>query len=238
MSDLIKKVYSAELQVEDSKREVLAVISTDAVDRDKEVVLPKGLKRKNYAGNPVVFLNHDWQSNPLSLPIGKSLWVKADGNKILAKTYISDKTQLARDVFGLLQDGVLNAFSVGFLPLVSSAPTAKEIKARPDWSSAKSVIREWDMIEYSVVGMPCNPEALALAVSKGYSKQTIDMISGKAAATAQAAAEVVAEIKTNEEASKLSKKELIRLLSKRIEGGFVNVDVDAVVSKALKAIIR
>lgn len=171
---LLKVFDKAELRVEADKREVLAIISTDSIDRDGEIVLPKGLKKKNYAGNSVVFYNHDYQN---SLPIGKSLWVKEADGKLLAKTYISDKTQFARDVFALMQDGVLNAFSIGFISRSSSAPTEKEVKARPEWKGAKTIHREWELLEYSVVGIPSNPEALALAVSKGVSPDTIKFLS-------------------------------------------------------------
>ncbi len=172
--DKILKTYSAELTVDAGKREVLAVISTDAIDRDNEVVLPKGLKKKNYAGNPIVLFGHDTKC-----PIGKCLWVKEADGKILAKTYISDKTQLSRDVFGLMQDGVLSAFSIGFSSLKSSPPSPSEIKARPDLKDVRKIHREWEMFEYSVVPIPANPQALTLAVSKGYSSETLSAVFGK-----------------------------------------------------------
>src|SRR6266508_3206601 len=197
MSDKpIVKTYDASLEVNEGKREVLAVISSNAVDRDGEVVQPKGMKKKNYAGNPVVMVNHDYRS----LPVGKALWVKADGDRILAKSYISDKTQLARDVFGLLQDGVLNAFSIGFASLRSSAPTTQEVNVRPELKGAKLIHREWELLEYSIVGIPANQEALALAVSKGYSPAVIDILSGRKVAIEQQAAKVVAAVQESKQA--------------------------------------
>lgn len=169
-----KKTFEFDISVDPGKREVVSIISTDAIDRDGEVVLPSGLKKKNYAGNPVVLVNHNYES----LPIGKSLWIKTAGDKVLAKTYITDKTQLGQDVFGLLQDGILNAVSIGFVPSKSGAPTEKEIKARPELAAAKNMIREWELLEYSFVTVPCNPEALTLAVSKGYSAETLKFING------------------------------------------------------------
>lgn len=169
---MIIKTYDASLEVNEGKREVLAVISTNAVDRDGEVVSPKGLRKKNYAGNPIVMVNHDYQS----LPIGKALWVKADGDRILAKYKVSDATQFARDVFGLLQDGTLNAHSIGFVSKHASRPTTAEKNANPDLVGAKLIHRDWELLEFSVVGIPANPEALTLAVSKGYASETLKFL--------------------------------------------------------------
>jgi len=156
------KTFESDLQIDPESREVVAVISTDTVDRDGEVVLPSGLQRKQYGGNPIVLYGHD--SN--SLPIGNALWIKSDKNKLIAKYRISDKTQLARDVFGLMQDGVLRAHSIGFLDSESSPPTTKELEERPDWKSARRVVRQWELLEFSVVPIPCNPDCLAMAVAK------------------------------------------------------------------------
>jgi HK97 family phage prohead protease len=161
---MLTKVFDSALQLENGSRTVVAIISTDAVDRDGEVVLPQGMRRKAFQGNPVVFTNHDY----FSLPIGKALWVKAEPRRVLAKYQVSDKTPEAREVWDLLRDGVLQAHSIGFVSHTASAPTAEEISARPDWSTARLVHRDWELLEFSVVGVPANPEALSLAVSKGY----------------------------------------------------------------------
>jgi len=169
-----KQFNNVDFDLKSGSREIIFTINTDTVDRDREVVLPKGLVKKNYAGNPVVLLNHDYQT----LPIGKTLWIKGDATKLIAKAYISDKTQLANDVFGLLQDGILSAASIGFAPLEQSPPTPKEIKSRPDWADARNIIRKWEILEWSLVTVPANPEALSLAVSKGYSPETVKFLNG------------------------------------------------------------
>lgn len=160
--------------LDEGSRTVVSVISTDALDRDGEVMLPSGLEKKNYAGNPVVLFNHDLGR----LPVGKCLWVKSQGNKIIAKTYITDKTELGRDIFGLLQDDILKGVSIGFISRDFSAPTAAEIKGRPELAKARGIHRKWELFEYSFVTVPCNPEALTLAVSKGYSSATLKFLNG------------------------------------------------------------
>ena len=170
--DQVIKSFDIKTELIEGSREVISIISTDTIDRDGEIVVPKGMKKKNFAGNPVVLLNH----NRDGLPVGVNRWIKADGNKLIAKTYITDKTQLGQDIWGLLQDGILGAVSIGFIPELAGPPSEKEIKANPTWSNARRVIRSWDLLEYSFVTVPCNPEALTLAVSKGYSPEVLNWL--------------------------------------------------------------
>lgn len=176
----LKQFKAEEVTVNVGSREVIAVISTDAIDREGEIVIPSGLIKTNYGGNPVVMYSHNWQSEHAvgteSLPIGTTRWVKQVNNTIVAKYYVSDKTQFARDIFGLLQDGVLKAHSVGFTVLEESPPTPDEIRDNPEWANARNIVRQWELLEFSVVPIPCNPEALTMAVAKGYSPETIGFL--------------------------------------------------------------
>lgn len=169
-----KQFFESEIALDEGTRTVVAIINTDSVDRDNEVVLPSGLQRLNYAGNPVVCWGHDYQS----LPVGTTQWIKGDGKQLIAKYRVSDKTQFARDVWGLLQDGVLRAHSIGFVPIEQSPPTQQEMLERPDWKGCRNVVRKWELLEFSLVAIPANPEALALAVSKGYDPETLKVFDG------------------------------------------------------------
>lgn len=178
MDNLIRKILDTG-SIEDIKpksREVVACISTDDLDRDHEVVVSKGLTNKVEAGKSVVMVNHKWDQ----LPIGKSQWVKCFPHKVLASYKVSENTQSARDVFGLLQDGTLTGHSVGFESEKSVKPTAQDIEERPDWKAAKLIHKNWNLLEYSAVGIPANPNCLTLAVGKGYCPELITFIKGKA----------------------------------------------------------
>ena len=171
------KSYETSLSLDPGSRTVLATISTDGIDRDGEVVSPKGMKATNFRRNPVVLLNH----GKTSLPIGKALWIKpevdSDGRgKIKAKYFIHDKTEEARAVFGMLQDGILNSHSISFMSNHSTKPTTAEINKRADLKDAKLIHRDWELLEFSVVTIPANPDAVTLAVSKGYSEKAVAML--------------------------------------------------------------
>ncbi len=164
---MIRKSFDTEiLDVAPGRREVVACISTAAIDRDAEVVLPHGLIKKHYGGL-TVFYDHD-----TAKPLGVTHWVKQADGRVLAKYRASDKTQLARDMFALAQDGVLKSYSIGFLPRAYSAPTPEELRLRPELKDARRVYRQWELLEFSLVGIAANPEATMLAISKKVSPQT------------------------------------------------------------------
>ena len=81
------KAYGALDVKADEPRTVVAKISTTAIDRDGDVVLPSGLALGDFRKNPVVLLNHDNGS----LPIGRALSVKRDSNAVIAKVQFAER---------------------------------------------------------------------------------------------------------------------------------------------------
>jgi HK97 family phage prohead protease len=156
---LFKQFISTDTKVDSDERTVTAVISTGDVDRDREVLLPKGIVLEPFKKNPVVLWAHDYYG----APIGRAQWVTRKGNKITAKVEFAE-TEQATEVYELFKGGFLNAFSVGFKPLKSHQPTPDEIKKKPEWAEAWRIFDEWELLEFSVVPVPANAEALALAV--------------------------------------------------------------------------
>lgn len=118
--------------------------NTTTVDRAGDII-PKTAWEKgiaNYLKNPIVLAYHDHDE-----PIGrvteheisdKGLWVKA---RISAA---------ADDVFSLIKDGVLTAFSVGFYIKDAIYDAATDL----------FIIKELELIEISVVAVPANQDSL------------------------------------------------------------------------------
>ena len=168
---MIRKAFDARIvDTQPGRREIVACISTDSLDRQNEVVLPHGLRKKNYAGM-TVFYDHN-----TALPVGAAQWVKQQDGRILAKFRCTDKTAFARDIFALAQDGILTSYSIGFMPLEASAPTAAEIARRPEWHRASRIYRQWELLEFSIVGIAANPDATMLAISKKVSPESLAIL--------------------------------------------------------------
>ena len=159
------KTYKSEVsEVSTSKREIVAIISTDSVDSDDEVLLPSGLIKKQFAGMPIL-----WAHQHEEPAIGVVRWVKPEERRIIAKYYVHCKTQTSREVWELLSNNppLLNSHSVGCTYLETTYPTAEQIKSRPDWEHARLLVTKWDMHEFSVCNVPANEDCVLLAVEKG-----------------------------------------------------------------------
>ena len=151
--------------------QVVHYISTAAVDRDHEVLDPKGVQLKHYKKNPQVLWSHD-PRDPDNI-IGKNIWINQDQKGLVALTQFALSNEKASKVYNLYKDGFLKAWSVGFVPLVGRRPKSDEkltIVIGEDLKPGeiRYVHEKWELLEYSAVGVPSNPEALTEQVAKGY----------------------------------------------------------------------
>lgn len=146
--------------VDMDKRLVQGIITTMTVDNDGEVVVPKGLDT-TYFPNQVktVYMFHDYDR-----PIGKCAKLDVRKSGIYAQTYITT-TGMGDEVLTMLNEGVINGFSIGFRTVKYGEPTDREKAEFGD--ECHTVHREGKLFEYSITPMPCNPDALVSMVSKG-----------------------------------------------------------------------
>jgi HK97 family phage prohead protease len=166
---VVRKSLSAELTIDESdERTVLATISTIDIDRDGEVLLPSGVNLKEFRRNPVILYQHDSGA----IPIGQATDVKISGAGVAAKIKFAQRPDSLPEtvewtpdtLWSLVKEGVLRAFSVGFLVNESRAASSKDIEQFGE--QVKRVISKWTIIEVSLVTIPANPAAVAVAVSK------------------------------------------------------------------------
>lgn len=152
------------------ERAEISVISSAALDRDKEVVLPEGLQMEQFRRNPVVVWAHDYRE----LPIGMAQWIRLDRGRgvIKAKTCYAPRPPewvgpwKADAVWELVRQGLLKGKSIGFLPLEGGRPNSEELRSRPDLAAAQWIHRKALLLEYSVVPIPSNAEALVESIAK------------------------------------------------------------------------
>lgn len=143
----------------EEERSIVHVISVEVSDRYGDIVRADGMDKSHYEKNPVVLYGHDHSG----FPVGKSLWQKEttlpNGAKaVIAKTQFAD-TEEGNTVFKLWKDGFLNAASIGFIP--------KELEPmKKDNRFVGYDIKKWELLEYSIVPIPANQEALRLALDE------------------------------------------------------------------------
>lgn len=173
----VKKILNSIVKdINESERTLTAMVSTDGIDRMDEVLDPKGADLRNYRRNPVVLWAHDYNTPP----IGKALWIKKSGNGLLSKVQFAN-TEFGKEIFELYKGGFLSAFSVGFIPKKVDTPELDGDKSSKGKRKPRRIFKEWEVLEYSAVPVPANPEALSLAMQKGILKSDslIDAISNQ-----------------------------------------------------------
>jgi len=161
--DKIQKIFSSEIKQigTDEDRILRFTTSTEAIDRDGDIISVDGWKLDNYLKNPVILYGHNYEG----LPIGKSVSTIIDSiNKKLVqdvKFPTKDEYEFADTVYKLAKAGYLNATSVGFIGL-DSEPRLDE---KGNWLGKK--YKKQELLETSIVPVPSNPTALLEARSKG-----------------------------------------------------------------------
>ena len=143
------------------ERSVQFTISKEVVDRDGDILRAGGVDFTNYMKNPVFLRFH----NPHDFPLGKvtKFWVEGDSVKAIVyfptleelssdPENASEKAKLVDFTYHCYKTGMLNAVSVGFIPL--------------EWTETKDGydITKWELLEFSAVAVPANQDAIAEAV--------------------------------------------------------------------------
>lgn len=130
-------------------------ISSEAVDRDRDVISLSGWKTASYRANPIVL----WAHRSRDLPVARSEREWVEGGKLLSEAVWPEKDAypFADTVAALLKGGFLNATSVGFVPLTWSY---NEQRRGYNFTEA-------ELLEYSIVPIPSNPDALVQARGVG-----------------------------------------------------------------------
>lgn len=147
----IKAMAGAVREVTD--KGIVAWVSAETVDRDGDLLLAAGAKLDNYRRNPVVIWAHDYKLPP----IGRATDLRVvPGEGVEASTEFAD-TPFAQEIAGLYRGKFLTAFSVGFIPTASGGPSRE--------GQTGLTITEWELLEYSAVPVPANPDALAKAAT-------------------------------------------------------------------------
>jgi len=116
--------------------------STSAIDRQGDSIDQSGWELLNFIKNPVLLWAHRYDE----LPVGKITNIEITELGLEAEVEFADH-QKAQDVKKLVDDGALNAVSVGFIP--------KERNG--------NIITRAELLEISIVPVPANQEAILLS---------------------------------------------------------------------------
>jgi phage head maturation protease len=126
-------------------------ISTIALDRAQDEIIPEGGDFGSYLRNPVVMYGHGHGTSE-SLPVGSTTRLDVvPGRGIRAAWRWLQGDPFADRVRNAYEQGVIRAASIGFLP-----------GEREGNGRGGQRFKTWQLLEWSLVPVPCNAEAVRM----------------------------------------------------------------------------
>ncbi len=158
MAKMIKKLVPIEVK-DLGERTLQFVGSSEAVDRDGEVILAKGWQLKHFRKNPVFMWAHLYQEPP----IGRATKVWVEDSKLMFDIEFADAETypFADLIYRLYKGKFLHATSVGFIPDFDA------IEHGNGEDAPRRTYTKQELLELSAVPVPSNPEALVSARNAG-----------------------------------------------------------------------
>lgn len=152
-------------------------ITTDTEDRAGDVIIPTGWRLKNYQRNPIVLFNHEYGEVAGSPPAqGRTLLIEQFDHGLRAVVEFHRKTRFNEELYVLSRDGFFPATSVGFWP------TKRPKERDTTWGGKGLIFEEQDMLEWSLVAVPMNPEVYQMAMKRGLVRaRTVEYLQALAA---------------------------------------------------------
>lgn len=156
-------VAGTRLRPGDNSRVITFIASTDGLDRHGTKILPMGINTERFDSNPIIGWGHDLYGGWFSTPDPRNVIGKSVALRRTEKRLETDIEFLGEDVnpnadmiFKMVKAGAVNAVSIGFIP--------RKVEVEIDSAEREvPVIALSELLEISVVPIPSNPDALAIA---------------------------------------------------------------------------
>jgi len=149
-----------------AERTFTATITTDQLDRDREVLVPDGMDPTEFRKSPTIFWNHMYD-----MPVGKALDINKSHSQWVSKAQIAARPKDFQGdffpdfVWAMVSQNMISGVSVGFEPIEERKPTARDRKEHGD--QIRNVVSKWKLLEWSIAPLQSNVGAVITAVSKG-----------------------------------------------------------------------
>ena len=170
MTKILWKQLSEYKAVGDGR--VDAVMSTESVDRDGDIIKLDGWDLRDFESHPVLMADHNYD---LLHQIGKWADVRVEGGALrgTATYHIGKGNPHADWAFHLAEQGEA-AFSVGFIPDMEKAV---ELDGKGIWGSFE--FHSQKLLETSQVAIPSNPDAVQLSTRATWAKSLTEKHPGQ-----------------------------------------------------------
>ena len=149
---------------------ILCVITTSDVDRAGDIVLATGCDTTEFSKIPSVFVNHNYAD----LPCASCLELIHKDNLIMAKIKFVLSVPSVKEIWERVKAGVMRGVSIGFEAkevIMRGTKAFEEISKslnlnKNEIDKLRRVITKWDLFEFSICSIPCNPNCVTKAVEE------------------------------------------------------------------------
>ena len=152
------QIHQREAFITKGKREGVFsfLASSEKVDSFGDIVLQKGINLSRFKKNPIILYQHNADE-----PIGKAVDIRLSEKGLVADIELAPEGVSERidTIRGLLSAGILKAVSIGFTA-EDYEPIRDDDNQMTGYKFIKSLLHE-----ISIVSIPANDEALAIARS-------------------------------------------------------------------------
>lgn len=138
------------------ENEIELIVASDKEDRHGERLSIEGLSISKYKENPIVLWAHEYSE----APIGRATKVWKEAGKLMAKVLFAvEENPKAKMIYDLIKGNFLNAASIGFIANYEDM--------------VGNMFTKSEMVEFSIVPVPANPEALILGRKLGLDNENL-----------------------------------------------------------------
>lgn len=142
------------------------VLSDETPDRMGDVIMAEGWDLADFRKNPIALFNHskDWI-------VGTWKNLRIEGHALLGELEPAPKgiSERADEITRFIEAGVLKSVSVGFLPL------ERKIRRKGEEMVGYTFTKQ-TLVESSIVAVPANPNALAIAKELNLSSDACKLV--------------------------------------------------------------
>ena len=141
----------------DAKLYIKGIANAREQDRVDELIEPAGGQFENYNKNPILLKDHMYWCSSI---VGQVVALSPEYDGLHFEAWVGDPqsaplTEDQKNIRSQIAQGILKTVSIGFIPI--------EIKS-PTWDTqgrllTPAVITKWEMLELSLVAVPCNAGA-------------------------------------------------------------------------------
>lgn len=166
--------------IDEQEKSAEFVISTESPVRDSYYAPPtsldsEGVNLERFRANPVVLFMHEqvWTAGVSSLP-------RVEGKSLVARVTFDAEDDLGAWLWGKVRRKIIRMASVGFRKLAWYDVDEGATDAATGLAGPVRRATEWELLEWSVVAIGANAEALGRGLS-GASAQCFPWVSARAA---------------------------------------------------------